>query len=139
MQAVRHVSEVRVRYADTDKMGVVYNGVYLQYFEIARTELLRAIGLPYTHLEAEGVLLPVLEAHVEYLRPARYDDVLSLHATYAPEHGAPIRISYNVCVQDATLATGYTRHSFVDAATWRPVRPPAIFTTAVQRALQDVA
>ncbi len=138
MQVVRHVSQVRVRYADTDKMGIVYNGEYLMYFEIARTEMLRSMGLPYTTLEADGILLPVLEAHVEYLRPAFYDDVLSLEASYTPSNGATIRIEYVIMRDGVTLATGYSRHSFVNAATWRPVRPPELFTNAVRRALQEV-
>ena len=126
---------IRVRYADTDKMGVVYNGNYLRYFEIGRTEMLRSIGLPYVNLENEGYQLPVLEAHVEYLRPARYDDDLTVRTTLAYEHSPVLRISYEVLLTGDTLARGYTRHSFVDANTFKPVRPPKAFTAAVEKAL----
>lgn len=139
MKPIQFATQVRVRYADTDKMGVVYNGVYLQYFEIGRTELLRAIGLPYVNLEAAGVLLPVLEAHLLYQRPARYDDVLTIVATYQPDGSATIRIEYVISCNDAVLASGYTRHSFVHAQTWKPMRPPAIFTTAVTTAQKDAS
>ncbi|MBU3741799.1 MAG: acyl-CoA thioesterase [Candidatus Kapabacteria bacterium] len=129
---IRHSHDIRVRYADTDKMGVVYNGNYLTYFEIGRTELLRSVGLAYAHLEAHGLLLPVREAHVTYLMPAYYDDVLSIETTY--EHVpnvAVITLSYRVLRQDDVLATGYTKHSFVHAHTWRPTRPPRVFVDAV--------
>ncbi|MCO6465542.1 MAG: acyl-CoA thioesterase [Bradyrhizobiaceae bacterium] len=138
MKSVVHHTHVRVRYADTDKMGIVYNGTYLQYFEIGRTELLRGIGLPYTELEAAGILLPVLEAHVVYQRPARYDDVLDIEAQYSPEASASIRITYTIRCNDVVLATGFTRHSFVSATTWRPMRPPTLFTNAIETALQDI-
>ena len=67
---IRHGTTVRVRYADTDKMGIVYNGNYFMFFEIGRTELLRSLGLPYVELERAGYLLPVLEAHAESRMPS---------------------------------------------------------------------
>ena len=77
-KTISHTTSIRVRYVDTDKMGVVYHGVYLSYFEVARTEMLRAAGIPYSRLEETGILMPVLEASARYLQPARYDDVLDL-------------------------------------------------------------
>jgi acyl-CoA thioester hydrolase len=133
-KVIHHTTTVRVRYADTDKMGIVYNGNYLQYFEIGRTELLRSVGLPYTLLEEKGFLLPVLEAHVEYLQPARYDDVLEISTTYEQEHRPVITLQYVVSTNGTTLARGYTRHSFVSAESWKPVRPPALFQNAVSNA-----
>lgn len=117
-------------------MGVVYYGNYLKYFEIGRTELLRAIGLPYVELERSGVLLPVLEAHAEYLLPAKYDDLLDIHATYPVQHTAMITMEYTIQRGTDTLVRGYTRHSFVDAATFKPVRPPQIFRQAIDRAVK---
>ena len=129
---ITHSHVIRVRYADTDKMGVVYNGNYLAYFEIGRTELLRSVGLPYAALEAEGYLLPVREAHVEYRMPAYYDDELSVETTfvYAPDV-AVITLTYRIVRHTDVIATGYTKHSFVKAETWRPIRPPRSFVDAV--------
>src|SRR5437868_11023388 len=72
------ISTVRVRYADTDQMGVVYYANYFVWFEVARTDLLRTLGWTYREMEAEGVLLPVVEAHCEYRRPARYDEEIEV-------------------------------------------------------------
>lgn len=135
-RTISHTSSVRVRYADTDKMGVVYYGNYLKYFEIGRTELLRSIGLPYVELERSGVLLPVLEAHAEYLLPAKYDDLLDIHATYPVLPTALITMEYTIQRGTDTLVRGYTRHSFVDATTFKPVRPPQIFRQAIDRAVK---
>ena len=132
---IHNTASIRVRYADTDKMGVVYNGVYLQYFEIGRTEMLRAMGLPYIVLEESGVLLPVLEAHLLYQKPAKYDDVLDIDATFVPDYSATIRIDYVIRRNHDVLASGFTRHSFVHATSFKPIRPPAIFTDAVRLAL----
>lgn len=131
---LEHTATIRVRYVDTDAMGVVYNGNYARYFEIGRTELLRSIGIPYVELEQQGVLLPVLELHVEFRQPARYDDVLSIRTHYLHDHTvATIRLTYEVVRDGAILATGYTVHSFVSASTWRVVRPPRRFIEAVTR------
>jgi acyl-CoA thioester hydrolase len=132
---IRHTTTIRVRYADTDKMGIVYNGNYLAFFEVGRTELLRSIGLPYTELEKDGYLLPVLEAHAEFKNPAVYDDLLDINTSYEPEHGPVITLRYDVRRGDDQIATGYTRHSFVHARSWKVARPPALFTNAVQRAI----
>lgn len=134
---IHHTTTVRVRYADTDKMGIVYNGVYLQYFEIGRTELLRAKGMPYIDLERSGVLLPVLEARLQYHSPARYDDLLDIESTYTPEHGATIVIEYLIRCNSVVIATGFTRHSFVDAENFKPMRPPKSFTTAMSNAKKE--
>jgi len=129
---ITHSHTIRVRYADTDKMGVVYNGNYLAYFEIGRTELLRSVGLPYAELESEGHLLPVREAHVAYHKPAYYDDELSIETTYTyvPDV-AVITLAYKIVRRSDVIATGYTKHSFVKADSWRPVRPPKRFVEAV--------
>ncbi|MEN3027131.1 MAG: thioesterase family protein [Chlorobiota bacterium] len=128
-----HTTTIRVRYADTDRMGVVYYATYLLYFEIGRTELLRACGIPYVVLEAHGYLLPVLEAHAHYHAPAHYDDVLSIRTRYLPRYTPSLRLEYEIFRETELIATGYTLHIFMDARRWRPVRPPAIFWEAIQR------
>lgn len=136
--AIVHRTEYRVRYSDTDKMGVVYYGNYMRLFEIGRTELLRAAGLPYADLERDGFLLPVLEAHAEYHEPARYDDLLTIETSYVPAHSPVITLSYELRCKDHTLATGWTRHSFVSASAFKPVRPPRRFFEAMESFHQSV-
>ncbi|HVS97995.1 MAG TPA: thioesterase family protein [Puia sp.] len=76
-----HETTVRVRYAETDQMNVVYHGNYAQYFEIGRVEALRALGLSYKELESTGIIMPVVEWTAKFLRPARYDDLLTVRTT----------------------------------------------------------
>lgn len=127
IQEPHHVTIYRVRYSDTDKMGVVYHGGYLRLFEIGRTEYLRDRGLPYSELERSGYMLPVLESHCEYLLPAHYDDLLEIRTVVEPMQGARLDISYVITRQGDTLVRGWTRHTFVRADNFRPTRPPAIF------------
>ncbi len=101
---------VRVTYADTDQMGVVYYANHLVYYERARTELLRAYGLPYAKLESLGVLLPVVEAHCEYHGPARYDDLLTVQAVPELLSGLRLRIHYAMRRDGELLASGYADH-----------------------------
>ncbi len=131
-RVIEHACQYRVRYSDTDKMGVVYHGNYLRLFEIARTELLRARGLPYSELEASGYMLPVLASHAEYIMPARYDDLLTLHATIDEEISVRMKITYSIKRGADTLVTGWTRHAFVTASEFKPVRPPRIFLDIVK-------
>jgi acyl-CoA thioester hydrolase len=121
---IRSRTQVTVRYSETDMMGVVYHANYLPWFEIGRTQLLREIGVPYRQLEAEGFFLPVLEVSATYLRPARYDDTLTLVTTMAERPLLRIRLAYEVRRGDELVATGSTVHAFVDRE-GRPVRPPA--------------
>ncbi len=128
---IRNVATLRVRYADTDQMRLVYNARYLEYFEFARTELLRAFHLPYRDLEAQGFHLPVLEAHVRYLAGAEYDDELAIDTLLTDVAGAALRIEYRVTCGDRLIADGYTRHAFVSATTHKPCRPPKSFLALV--------
>lgn len=126
MLPLEHETRIRVRYAETDQMGVVWHGNYLQYFEQARTEALRAYGWSYLGLEAAGIMLPLVEAHLVYLRPARYDDLLSVKTIVREPVTARLRFEYEVRNEAGELlATGCTVLGFVDAATRRPCRPPA--------------
>ena len=125
--SLSHITSIRVRYADTDKMGIVYNGNYLTYFEIGRTELLRSLGLAYAELEKQGIQLPVIEAHVEYKSPALYDDVISVKATCTLERGLLLSIRYEIHKSEQLLTTGYTKHPFMNMNTGRPMRPPKQF------------
>jgi acyl-CoA thioester hydrolase len=126
---------LRVRYADTDQMGMVYYANYLRWFEIGRTEMLRAHGRSYRAIEEAGIRLPVLEASCRYLQPARYDDLVAIETTLAELGRASMRFTYRVVRADdgQLLATGSSAHCFLDAA-GRPVRPPADFRALLQRA-----
>ncbi len=126
MPTTDSVTEFRVRYSETDQMGTFYNSRPLEWFECGRTELLRALGLPYATMEQRGVLLPVVESHVEYLGRARYDDLLRMTSRGSVVGRARVRVD-NTIVHAATgagVARGYTVHAVVDAA-GKPIRPPA--------------
>lgn len=120
-------SEVIVRYAETDMMGVVYHGSYLSWFEIGRTNLLKDHGLRYRELEAEGYFLPVIEVGARYRLPARYDDTLTILTFLRERPTARIRLEYEVRRGDELLVTGFTVHVFIDRQ-GRPTRPPPSFT-----------
>ena len=88
------ITKIRVRYAETDQMDVVYHGNYAQYFEAARTEAIRDLGFTYKDMEAMGVIMPIVELHVKYLRPAHYDDLLTIK-TILKELPADHRIEFH--------------------------------------------
>ena len=90
------VAKLRVLYADTDQMGVVNNVVYLRWFEIGRAEWLRQHGRPYKELEALGHMLPVVEAHLRYREPARYDDVVEVHGAPSNIKAASLKFTYEL-------------------------------------------
>ncbi|HEY9249451.1 MAG TPA: thioesterase family protein [Rariglobus sp.] len=125
-------ASVSVRYAETDMMGVVYHGSYLPWLEIGRTTLLKEHGLPYRELEADGFLLPVLEVGLRYLRPARYDDTVAITTFLREKPTLRIRMEYELHRGGDLLATAFTVHAFIDRA-GKPVRPPAAFTTVMNR------
>jgi acyl-CoA thioester hydrolase len=116
---------VRVRYAETDQMGVVYYANYFEWFEVGRCEALRAAGYSYRDLEAAGVLLPVIEASCKYLQPGRYDDEIAVTATAQLLSPARLAFDYEVVRHhDGTrLAAGRTVHAATSAA-GRPCRLP---------------
>lgn len=122
-------TQVVVRYAETDMMGVVYHGNYLPWFEVGRTTLLKELGLPYRQLEADGFRLPVLEVTAKYLRPAVYDDTITIITTMRERPLLRIRLEYEVRRGEELLATGSTVHAFIDRE-GKPVRPPATVVAA---------
>jgi acyl-CoA thioester hydrolase len=121
----RSSSRVRVRYAETDKMGVVYYANYLVWFEVGRTDLLRHAGWSYREMEAEGYTLPVVEVGCVYRQPARYDDELEVRTSGSLV--SPVRLEFRyevVRLEDQiTLATGRTMHASLDRD-GRPRRLP---------------
>jgi len=105
-------SEVQVRYAETDQMGVVYHAAYFPWLEVGRMALLHRRGKTYGQMEAEGVCLPVVEAHLEYLKPARFEDILVIKTHVKEIHRASVAFAYEVRRkgEEAVLARGHTVH-----------------------------
>ncbi len=120
-----HEHEIRVRYADTDQMGVSYYANYLAWFEAARTEYLRTLGLSYREIEAEKILLPAAEAYCKYISPARYDDLLLVKSCISKLAGVRLVFEYEVRRKSemALLAKGYTVHASC-GPDFKPVRFP---------------
>ena len=119
------VTTLRVRYAETDKMGVVYYANFLVWFEVARADLLRSLGWSYREMEAAGVSLPVIEAHCAYQRPARYDDELEVRTEGEMVSRVRMKFSYVIArLEDGVVAAaGHTVHAAVDE-NGRPCRIP---------------
>ena len=117
--------EYRVRYGDTDKMGISYYANMFVWFEAARTEYFRALGLPYTECEKKGYYLPVAETGAKYLAPSTYDDLVVVRTSVSELKMSSMRFEYLVLNQatQKLLATGFSRHVFVDQ-NLRPVRIP---------------
>jgi acyl-CoA thioester hydrolase len=116
-------SRVRVLYAHTDKMGIVNNSRYLEYFELGRTDLLRNIGYRYRDMESDNIALPLIEVQCRYIFPAYYDDEVIIKSALKQKPTVKIKIDYELFVESRLIATGYTIHSFVDLKNLKPVRP----------------
>lgn len=129
--AVTAISRVRVRYAETDQMGVVYHANYFVWFEVGRCDLLRQFGSSYRELEAGGIVLPVTEASCEYLGPTRYDDELTIRTTGTLR--SPVRLEFQYEVSrppdGAIAARGRTVHASLNTS-GRPCRLPDHIRTA---------
>ncbi len=113
-----------VPYADTDRMGMVYYANYLVYFERARTQLLKDVGVPYPDMEEQGYGLPVISAHVDYKAPATYGDILDIYGWSEWSKGARLRVDCEVYLQSKLLAKGYTVHACINLKTGRPTALP---------------
>jgi acyl-CoA thioester hydrolase len=133
-----HVLRFRVRYSETDQMGTFYNSRPLEWFECGRTELFRALDLPYSTLESRGLFLPLVEAHVEYLGRARYDDLLEMTSVLSMPGRARLRCDVTVvqAEQGAGVVRGYTVHACADRE-GRAIRPPTWLRHGLLRALPE--
>jgi acyl-CoA thioester hydrolase len=120
-----HTTQIRVRYGETDQMGYAYYGNYASYFEVARVEALRHLGMSYKELEDAGIMMPVLENHSYYHHPAVYDDLLSIEVSLKEMLGARITFSYKIYNEEGKMVhSGETVLAFMKADTKRPCRPP---------------
>jgi acyl-CoA thioester hydrolase len=116
---------VRVRYGETDQMGYVYYGYYAMYYEVARVEALRKLGLTYREIEAMGIIMPVLENHSKYLTAGKYDEQLRIVTTIKEKPSVRISFHYDIYNEENKLIhQGQTMLAFVDQKSGRPCRPP---------------
>jgi acyl-CoA thioester hydrolase len=115
-------------------MQFVYNGKYLEYFEVGRTEMLRENGLAYNVIEKKGYQLPVLETHVKYISPAFYDDVLVIESFMKEYPSLKIHIDYKIYKKENNelVSEGFTEHVFIKKDTKKPSRPPVFFIDVVK-------
>ena len=123
-----HETNIRIRYAETDKMGYVYYGNYATFYEVARTEMLRSTGISYKELEEMGVMLPVTDLVCKYSHPARYDDLITIKTYIKEKPLIRIKFEYEIYNENGVLLnTGYSQLVFVDIAKNKPCRAPQIF------------
>ena len=120
-----HNIQIRVRYGETDQMGYVYYGNYAQYFEMGRVEWLRNLGVSYKRMEDSGIMLPVLKLNINYLNPAKYDDLLTLKTTLLKKPTVRIEFDFKLYNEQKELLTeGYTSLVFIDMKKNKPIRVP---------------
>ena len=135
MQSYSFSTDVRVRFADTDAQGIAHNASYLVWFEVGRVEYLRAHAGGYQALRDLGIEALVLESFCRYIVPARFDELLHVHARVVGLRGARFRFEYAIVRDDATqMAEGWTAHACVDAQTFKPTRVPEWLADAIASA-----
>lgn len=122
---LKNKTTIRVRYSETDQMGVVYHGNYAQYFEIGRTELLRSTGVTYKYMEKNGVMLPVVSLSCNFKKSAVYDDQITITTVIKKTPSVKIEFDYEITNQDNQLiCTGNTILAFINMNTKKPMRCP---------------
>jgi acyl-CoA thioester hydrolase len=127
-------TEVRVRFAETDAQGIAHNSNYFVWFEVARVDYLGQYAGGYQRLRDSGIEAVVLETHIRYLVPAKFDDRLLVHARCLDVRGARFRYEYAIERAGDLIADGWTAHATVDAGTFRPTRVPAWLQDAIASA-----
>jgi acyl-CoA thioester hydrolase len=127
-----HSTDIRVRYKDTDRMGVVYYGNYLTFFEVGRTEYMRELGFPYSQLEGKGYTLAVTETSAKYVSNVGYDSLITVKTAITGLRRVTMRFDYEVFSEkDVLLVTGHTVHACLDSSL-KPVRFPAEMAEKMQ-------
>ena len=131
-----HSSQIRIRYSETDQMGYCYYGNYAQFFEIGRVETLREIGLPYRDLEERGIMLPVLELNVKYIKPALYDDLIEIRTILKDVPTVKIEFDYEIFNEKNELLTkAYTSLVFISKETMKPIPAPKDLIEKIKSAI----
>ena len=127
-------TSIRVRYQETDKMGIAYHGNYFTWMEVARIDLLDSIGCPYKELEASGYLLPVIQCECEFKSPARFDDIIDIEVRLPKLDQVRLNLEYSIRKGENLLAKAKTSHAFVDTS-GRVVRPPDQFVQKAKKVI----
>ena len=123
-----HTTKIRVRYGETDQMGYMYYGNYAEFYEVGRVEMLRSLGMTYSGMEASGIKMPVLELHCKYLKPALYDEEISVKVIMNKMPGVKIHFKYELYNPGGEMINiGETLLVFVNMKTNRPCMPPQEF------------
>ena len=123
-----HTTKVRVRYGETDQMGYMYYGNYAEFFEVGRVEMLRSLGMTYSEMEASGIIMPVLELHCKYLKPARYDEEITIKVIMEKMPAIKIHFKYELFnEQQELIHIGETLLAFINQKTNRPCLPSQHF------------
>jgi acyl-CoA thioester hydrolase len=118
-------TKTRVRYSETDQMGVVYHGNYAQFFEMGRTEWLRSLGVTYKDMEINGIILPVVSINLTFIKSALYDDILTIHTFLKKEPMVKIEFNYEIKNQlDELICTGSSVLAFINSKNMKPTRCP---------------
>ncbi|WP_316829589.1 thioesterase family protein [Pedobacter aquatilis] len=121
-------TKIRVRYGETDQMGYMYYGNYAQYYEVSRVEMLRSLGMSYSSMEADGIMMPVLELKCKYIKPALYDQEITVKTIIKTLPGIRIYFEYELYNEKEELINlGETTLVFVDMKKNKPTNPPANF------------
>lgn len=134
MSGFRFSTDVAVRFAETDAQGVAHNSNYLIWFEVARVAYLAEHAGGYSSIREQGVESLVLESHVRYRQPAKFDDRLRIHTRVGELRGARFRFDYEITREGELIADGWTSHACVDAKTLRPTRIPVVLADAIAKA-----
>jgi len=122
---IKNQIKLRVRYGETDQMGYVYYGNYAQFFEVGRVEWLRSLGVSYKSLEASGIMLPVIQLNINYMKPAKYDDELTITTILTKKPLVKIEFDFEVHNEEGILlTTGFTSLVFMDMKKNKPIRAP---------------
>ncbi len=128
-----HTTKIRVRYGETDQMGVVYHGNYAQYYEVGRLEMLRSLGLLYTDMEKSGIMMPVIEIKCKYIKPALYDEEITVKTTINILPAVRVYFEYELYNQNQELINlGATTLVFVSMETRKPTQPPTNFIQKIK-------
>lgn len=129
-----HDTKIRVRYSETDKMGYSYYGNYPTYYEVGRTEFLREMGLSYKQLEDDGYMMPIVSMSVKYIKPANYDDLLTIRTFYKKFHSIKVEFDYEIYNQrDELINTGNTLLVFVKETTRKPTQAPDYYLELLKK------
>ncbi len=127
------ICKLRVRYAETDQMGFAYYGNYPQYYEVARAEAMRDLGMTYREMEEKGVVMPIAKMDIKYIRPARYDDLLTIKTTVPEMPTSRMHFRYEIYNEEGTLLNiGNTTLAFLNKDTGRPCPAPRWFTDKME-------